>query len=555
MVMTPVSSLILGSLVLLLVALPLGSAFDRDSCFSETQQLLSNHTLPSTSPYFFRDTFDSPPYNGVDNMTLTLDGCNALCGPKQTWYTDIGPRLTVWLIPVLLLVANVELSPLDKRNFLAVLHLLGDPIDSIWSLLHKLDAWDRCSVLAGRCSDVCPSCQLVIASIFAVHEEVQGPEIKSQRYFEALLQRRSLATHFNEWRHAAVRLADSRTNDLSRTLLALLLYVLQLVAAFVPEIGGAPSGPPGGRIATSVLLSWLVPAILLSNAIGNLPSRRTAYDILARLGADTGDDPFHVADQHSVFLPTFPSFARACSTEYFSALGWSGGIYTYRPWKLRYVTSSRHRHLRTLLLITLAAAPVVIGFVGGVLILWYQLPMGLNCRHVWLVGVTVLWYASAFITFVTHRRAFATGMYHWRFVLIKDACVAMPSFLIMFLSASGLFNFCWCWSGPFQYLGKGRVPLPEIVYLKNAKSIYPTIVGVTLLLEIAVVIMAAVVWRRGLRLLRWSEKTRRREWDRVMGREVCECVRGDDGSRQSSLASEMPLLKPGARVTVAGVKR
>lgn len=536
-------------LFLLLVALPFGSAFHRDGCFQTTQHLLSNQSLSPTSPLFFRDSFDSPPYNGINNMTLTLDGCNALCGPQQTWYIDVGPRLTIWLIPILLLLANVELSPLDKRKFLAILHLLGDPIDCIWSLLHKLDAWDRCSELATRCNGVCPSCQSVIASVFAGYEEVQGPRIHAERFFEALLQRHKSATHFNEWRRAAVRLADGRTDELGRTGLALLLYIFQLVCAFVPEVGGAPPGPPGGRIATGVLLSWLVPVILISNAIGNLPSRRTAYDLLVDLAANTGDDTFHVADQRSVFLPIFPSLAKACSTDHFRALGWSGGIYMYRPWKLRYVTSTRHRHLHTLLLATLAATPVLIGLVGGVLILWYQLPVGLNCRHVWLVTVALLWNVSAFITLITHCSGFATGAYHWRFTLIKDACIAVPSLLVMLLSAVGLFNFCWCWSGPFQRLGKRRVPLTEKVYLDNAKSVYPMIVGLTLLLQITVVIVVAVIWRRGLQLFRWSEKSREGEWDRAMGSGLYKCTCDGGRSRQSSLGSEMSLLKSDVRVT------
>lgn len=114
-------------------------------------------------------------------MTLTLDGCKKLYVPEQTWYIDIGPRLSIWPIPILLLLANVELSPLNKRNFLSVLHLLGDPIDAIWSLLHKLDAWDRGSAFAARYNDLCLSCQSVIASVLAEHEKVHGPRIKSER--------------------------------------------------------------------------------------------------------------------------------------------------------------------------------------------------------------------------------------------------------------------------------------------------------------------------------------------------------------------------------------
>jgi hypothetical protein len=553
-----VPSLILD-LFFILLTLPTASAFDRDSCFKKAQDLLSNYSISATGHLFFRDTFDSPPYNGVENMTLTLNGCNELCGSKQTWYTDIGPRMTVWLIPILLLIANVELSPLDKRRFLAVLHLLGDPIDSFWSLLHKLDAWDRCAAFAARRSNACPSCQRVIASVFAGYEEVQGPRIQCEHCFEELIQQRSLATHFNEWRRAAVRLADGRTNEIGRTAFALLLYIFQLVAAFVPNIGGAGPGPPGGRIATAVLLSWLVPATLLSSAVGNLTSRRTAYDIMADLTANTGEDTFQIGDQRSVFLPSFPSVAQASATEYFRALGWSGGIYTYRPWKLHYITSTHHRRLHTIMLASLAAAPVLIGLIGGVLILWHQLPVGINCRHVWLVGVALLWNISAFVTVLSHGLGLATGKYHWRLTVAKDAAVAIPSFLTMFLSAVGAFNSCYCWSGPFQYPGKGRVPMPETAYLKNARSVYPTIVGVALLMEIVVVGVVAVVWRRGLRLLRWSEKSRRREWERVVGREVCGCAcgGGDDvgKSRQSSWAEETGLLKSGVRVAFAEVER
>lgn len=172
---------------------------------------------------------------------------------------------------------------------------------------------------------------------------MQGSRIKSERYFGALLQQRNQATHFNEWRRAAVRLADNRTDELGRTLIAFLFFILQLVGDFIPEIGGTSSSP-GGRIATVVLLSWLV---LISNAVGNLPSRRTAYEILADIAANMGDDKFHLENPRSVFLPTFPPLAHAHSTEYFRALGWSGAIYVYRPWKLSYVTSTRHRHLHT----------------------------------------------------------------------------------------------------------------------------------------------------------------------------------------------------------------
>ena len=335
--------------ILLLSTLPVAYTFDRDKCYQQAQWLLGNNTISSQSDLFFRDDFSSPAYSGADNMTLTFKGCNAICGPKQTWYTDVGPRLTIWLIPILLLLANVELSPLDKRNYCAILHLLGDPIDSIWSLLHKLDSWDWCCRGAARLQGLCSSCQRVIGTVLAGFEEVQGPRIKSDTYFDAVLKQRSLHMSFSEWRRTALQLADARTDELGRIVFAFMLYILQPVGAFVPEVGGVPPGPPGGRIATGVLLSWLVPAILLSNLVGNLSSRRTAHDFLAEFARRTSEEGFEHLESHSVFLPSFPSLARARTSTYFDSLGWAGGIYTYRPWKARSTRTSQHPHLRNLL--------------------------------------------------------------------------------------------------------------------------------------------------------------------------------------------------------------
>lgn len=510
-------------------------------------------------------------------MTLTLEGCDAICGPQQTWYTGIGPRLTAWLIPALLLLANIEIGPLGKRNYLVLLHLMGDPIDSFWSLLHKLDSWDYCFRLSARCTELCESCQLVVATVFAGYEEVQGPRIQSERDFEALFKQYNAINRFDEWRRAAIRFADGRNNELGRTTLAFLLYIFQLICNFVPEVGGAPPGPPGGRIATGVLLSWLVPAILMSNAMGGLTSRRTAYDIMADLARNTATpgqeaDVFRVTDRRSFFMSNSRLWAQTSLAGYDNALPWSGGLYMYRPWKLMHITKTNHSRLSVLLLFGLAATPVLIGLIGGVLILWYQLPTGLNCRHVWLVTVALLWNLSALVTMFTARPSsrFATGKYHWRITLVKDACVAIPSVLIMFLSAVGLFNSCWCWSGPFQYGRKGRVPLPETVYLANARSVYPAILGLALLSQVLVVLVIMVIWRRGMKLLRWSERDRKDVWSRVAttvtggpGVALCTCTcvstQISHRDRHMSASSEMySLLKvdsaPSVTSNAAGVR-
>lgn len=365
--------------------------------------------------------------------------------------------------------------------------------------------------------------QRVIASIFAAHEKVQRPKIKFERYFEAFLKQRSQVAHFHEWRRAVVRLADSRTVSFDRTVFAFLLYIFQLICVFISQIDDESNSSSDGRIATSVLLFWLVPVILIINAVENLTSRRIVHDILIDFVEKTENHAFKFTEKRFEFLSVFSFLARAGSIEYFSALIWSETIYTYRFWKLRYIISihqHHHRFFHTLLLATLAAALVLIDFVGDVLILWYQIFVELNCRHIWFVEVSVLWIIFAMITSITYIFRFATGKYHWRFILIKNACIVAPSLTIMILFEIAFFNFCWCWSDFFHqyffFFSRERVPLLEIVYFQNDKSVYPIIVDVALLLQLIMVLMIAVLWRRGFRLLRWREKIRRTKWNHVM---------------------------------------
>lgn len=109
--------------------------------------VLGNGTITPDSPYFWRKTPDSPPYIDASNMTLTLAGYNAVCGPQQSWYPDVGPQLSAWVIPVLLLLVNVEVGPFGS--------ITGDSSPSK-TLLLLLQAFSchfcqpqDCSTLAG----------------------------------------------------------------------------------------------------------------------------------------------------------------------------------------------------------------------------------------------------------------------------------------------------------------------------------------------------------------------------------------------------------------------
>ena len=114
------------------------SHFDRDQCLSYVVGLQSEPGWSKNTGAYFAGSPDAL-LNGTSNMTLTLRGCEEFFWPRS-FYWDAGPRLVTWIVPVLLLLSNIELSPLEKnkKRFMTIIHALGDPIDSFWSIIHKI---------------------------------------------------------------------------------------------------------------------------------------------------------------------------------------------------------------------------------------------------------------------------------------------------------------------------------------------------------------------------------------------------------------------------------
>jgi hypothetical protein len=333
------------------------SYFGRNECRAYILGLQSEPGWSKNTPVFFAATGNGL-LTGAENMTVTLRGCQEFCGPRS-FYWDAGPRITTWVIPILLLVSNIELSPIDKKRFMTIVHALGDPIDSFWSIIHKLYIWHRLYQIG---LDYCPESledsqgrkmslmsklwfkrwrmknalisasrairqrfkhrdyaslkasrdkdadlvgkddrvrkakeekpmghyrrAQIIATVLSGFEEISGSRIRNELHYHMII-RKLLGEKnhldeklFEEWRKCARILADARTNEFLRTCLAIVVYFLGLIAAFVPEVGGGNTTPPGGRIAAALYLSWLVPLSLFSNRVGAFTSRRACLHIM-----------------------------------------------------------------------------------------------------------------------------------------------------------------------------------------------------------------------------------------------------------------------------------
>lgn len=97
------------------------------------------------------NAFDPRLFYPIDTETNLLDRSRTLLQPAacfslvkdQKWvpYTlsDVHERVLVWKLPLFQLIAQIPRPPLGIAvECFSIIHLLGDPVDSLWSLLHKL---------------------------------------------------------------------------------------------------------------------------------------------------------------------------------------------------------------------------------------------------------------------------------------------------------------------------------------------------------------------------------------------------------------------------------
>ncbi|CEL04885.1 hypothetical protein ASPCAL06009 [Aspergillus calidoustus] len=532
----PLSPLLL---LLLLYLAPLSSAFQKSECNAYVQTALANGTLSANSSIFHRSSTNSP-FSQPENIILTLPGCKSTCGAGTSFYDDVGPRLSTWLIPILLLIGNMHMARLGNEKYAALLHFLGDPIDTMWSLLTTAEVWSRAHSLAERTIPKAPGEQeahykarlVDVATLFAAIEELEGGSADRaadhfHTTFSAILASRKPSISSDAFYHlvkeTANELSDSRSAGLRRAGIAVFAYFYHVIAGFVDVIGGESSSPPGGRIGTSMFISWLIPAVLVSNALGGYASRRTALRIMERFvkvvsGEGVEDYQMFSADKRSSLLSSWmgrgsadggPS--RTTTTDFYASQQWSGSIYCYRPRKILF--RGGHRDTHPLTLFVLALLPLLISTTTSVTLIWVTPTIGFDCRSLMMVAISCLWLLSCAITFLTYTTRLADGVYHYRLTLIKDALIGLPVLGVIVLSSCGIFNSCLCWSALFSRRGGAYVVLDDRDERGfNARTWYPALVGACLGLQMVVFFVMGWMMRHGEVIFGRDEEKKQEDW-------------------------------------------
>ncbi|OCK95695.1 uncharacterized protein K441DRAFT_609198 [Cenococcum geophilum 1.58] len=467
--------------------IPPAASFNRDLCLRIVRSRLASGSLSPDDEVFNRGK-DGLPLSSWSDPVLTFRGCEELCGGGIRWYTDSGPRLNTWVIPVLILISNMDVSPIDKRKYQTILHLLGDPINSLWSLLTKIEVWSRLHHTAAQYRKPSNTVNVgeakVMGTLLGAMEELSVPAKDPIAVYLQLFRgwdtkRMSSTQLMDVMFDTARKLADSRTDDILRTCLAVILYFWQVISAFIGILGGGDSSPPAGRIATAIFMTWIIPIVLLSNVVGGFVSRRSCFQIIQDFASKIprkGED--HVAQGYVQDIA--PIFGYVDKEDYFVAQAWNGAIYTYRPHKQLFQSSSRNLGSSAFPLV-LAALPVIISAVTSYVITHYSPPRGLGCRGVLILVFISAYVASALLTWCFSR--LLKPKWHWHWTLAKDAAIAIPGILFIFVSSAGLFGSCRCASTRMLLGERAYVLLNNNPFLeRNNKTLYLTVFAVCLVL-------------------------------------------------------------------------
>lgn len=486
-----------------------------DGHYNRSECLDHFKVLNRTNPAY---VFQNPDYfysNSTQLPQLTLDGCRELCGPKWGPYPDNGVRLFGWILPLVLLLANISYpaAGIGKKRFFLILRIIGDPISTIFSHLMILETWVRSSHEASefiRSVDLQPDRErgaqdLVTEVLFAKARYIRSLAL-SEAIDAALQDSRDERLSIPK-REAGLRtlmetgfvLAGLRVIHIRRSVFAIIVYVIGVVSVFVPAIGGSPA-PSGGRVSPAQLLTFLLPLVLINNALGDVTSWSNVEDIL--------NMKFRTNDRSR------PAGVDNIAARHETDIVSRAVIGPWYPQQAMGVMAKRCSKTRRVGLAIIATFPILLSFAIATSV-DITPPTGPSCRAIFNLLAAIGWCLSAVITaclVACHRKLdkrFSTV------VLLKDSLIGLPTFVVVTASACGLFNSCFCSSGIlFRGSHRAHVDLiPDWAYGHNEK-VYIASVTVGLTCQIIFFAIILYKYRREFALI-WKNPVQLRAPDRL----------------------------------------
>jgi hypothetical protein len=442
---------------------------------------------------------------------LTYDGCRQLVAEGNNWkpfaLADVRYRFQLWKTPLILLIAHMHLPPLGWRaSIFVILHLIGDPLDTIWSLSHKISlCHSRAEKWSGNKDWKAMATVVISYEEWGKGDKVEAALLQAFRAGNPWVEdvaNRPLADDQQErlrdaCRNAAQSLSADRSTSSVPVAVSIAIFFGAIWIAFdkhSPSSSNDSScqlfsdneGITPYYIAHTALYISVLPAVLLSAVIGVSQDRDSIPHILNQLQKDTEDTEDHMQ-------PTgcFEHWKRITS----------GGIYSWQPGKWQSLRSGDGDGCwRSRLLALLSFTSIVSGCLIAIYMAYTALPRGFGCREIAIISTFVLWILSAAFDF------YAENFYkpHIRYarVFLKDLLCSTAIVVYNVFVYLGIYNRCSCWTkfgrGPLICGQRPEVKRELAIRMKNE---WPRAIASLVALQILLVLVTCAVSYKGVILL------------------------------------------------------
>ncbi|KAM7213528.1 hypothetical protein V8F06_011083 [Rhypophila decipiens] len=442
--------------------------------------------------------------NGSDNGSVTYDACKAVCEAGDNGIvSDCGPRLSSWVLPVVILAGSVQQPPLAfRQRVCAILRMAGDPIGSLLYMIQELRLYQYCldegtktaAMLEHRLSlidiskdgsvvttvrpgqEKSPHLAANFARIFHAFSKTKPGHDPSDisQYFQKAISRmaklkgkpskrtRVLVGFRNQVNRSGREIIKEK--NISTPLFAVVWFIVPLVVAIVPEVSPPASG---GMIASILILPPLLSMVFLSNAIGE-------YSNLDSLERELKDVRTSIPKQirQKFKNPLSVTISKTSTTTL---------QYMRRPTKRRPARTTgepgvlRWTNLHWLdVILPLVLFSLAVASAGGAI---GTAPTFFHERHIFLLIVFFAWVGSWGITYWGSVKDGAE-----RLVAAVHCIVAISVPVLLAGMTCGVGGNCKTWTGYWWY-GVENARFPRdlgIVFQRNVWLVYPTLASVCL---------------------------------------------------------------------------
>ena len=447
-------------------------------------------------------------YQDPRQLLLTLPGCEHVCGDGwQLWpILYVLDHFSLWVLPAVILISHFLFPPLPWQNYAFVIfHAIGDPIDSLWSMLARQEAQRRLYHAAG---DIPGPIGKYIATVWSAYEEV-GWQDASSDLNRSLVSRNRRAPNREEMYHimlASHELSSNRLESQLTTWVAILALVSALITAYVRTVeqNTRIDNQTAHTIAVVALLFIFIPLVKISGNIGSFKSTSTAVAAIEKLRrnlqgciSETKTDTASLQSE----LPLFPPLnlhsdgrAKERNVEIWPRLAmWTGMNSSWRPCK-KVRGRSQYLPLTYAFILVLLGSSIPAIFLSATNRADRQI-VGFGCRSATWTLVSVLWLVSFGIDYFLRWRFREKDL--WVRTIFKDSLFALIVVILVLIVQIGLYNSCWCRSNIISLGVNANVNLnpfsdSEWTRAKIQWSVIPAI-GLTIIC----LVLWVVEWRGG----------------------------------------------------------